>query len=84
MEGTSNFNIRRKWLCTHLLRKRPAPIGTTTISVMLEIIPTRSIGKRLPKSNRVSKGVTTTAKAVESAVMTILSGASLGSVRKVA
>lgn len=68
----------------YLLRKRPEAIGTTTISVMLVIIPTRSIGNRLPKRSRVSKGVTTTAKAVERAVMTILSGARVGSVRNVA
>jgi len=68
----------------YLLRKRPPAIGATTILVMLVIIPTRSIGKRFPKSHRVSKGVTTTAKAVDRAVITMLNGARLGSVRNVA
>lgn len=78
------LTLNEKRLHMYLLRKRPRAIGTTTISEILVIMPTRSIGKRLPKSNRVSRGVTTTANAVERAVMTILSGASLGSVRNVA
>ena len=68
----------------NLLRKRPAAMGTTTISVMLATIPTRLMGKRVSKSKRESTGVTTTANAVDSAVITILSGASMGSIRNVA
>lgn len=68
----------------NLLRKRPAAIGATTISVMLRIMPTRSMCNRRPSSNSVSSGVTTTAAAVDRAVMTILRGANAGSARNVA
>ena len=72
----------RPWY--YRFRSRPAAIGTTTICVMLNTIPFTSIGNFFPMSKSNKSGVTKTAEAVDSDVITMLKGAIFGSVRKVA
>lgn len=65
-------------------KSKPAAIGTTTICKMLDTIPFTSTGSLFPISNSDKSGVTKTAVAVDNDVITMLRGASGGSVRKVA
>jgi hypothetical protein len=51
---------------------------------MLNTIPFTSIGTLFPMSNSNKSGVTKTAEAVDSDVITMLNGAICGSVKKVA
>lgn len=59
-------------------------MGATTICVILAIMPSTLTGNRFPSNRCERVGVTTTAVMVESAVMTILRGAMLGSTMNVA
>lgn len=59
-------------------------MGTTTICVMLDIIPFTSTGSHFPMSKSDNIGVMNAAVAVDNDVMIMLSGAISGSVRKVA
>ena len=70
-------------MMSHRFRSSPAAIGVITTWRMLEIIPNTSTGSFLPMSKSESIGVTRTAVAVEIDVMTMLSAASEGSVKKV-
>lgn len=68
----------------YLFKSNPAAIGETTICRILETIPFTSTGNLFPISNKDNNGVTKTALAVDSEVITMLRGAINGSVRKVA
>lgn len=59
-------------------------IGVTTICKIFETIPLTSTGSLVPIRSKDKKGVTKTAEAVESEVMTMLRGAISGSVKNVA
>lgn len=71
-------------LTNYLFKSNPAAMGVTTICTIFETIPFTSTGNLLPISNNDKNGVTKTAVAVDSDVMTMLSGAISGSVKNVA
>lgn len=68
----------------YLLRSKPEARGEITIFKILETICLRSTGDFSPISESVISGVTETAIAVNNDVTTMLSGAIVGSIRKVA
>lgn len=59
----------------HLLRSKPLAIGTTTICIMLVIIPLTSTGNLFPIRSSDRRGVTNVAEAVDNEVITMLKGA---------